>query len=99
MKTKNFNYQVAAREAIRAFDAHRKSDSVKEIAKTDEFRTLKAYESGAKENNIYYVLFGLEFCDYTGDNYREILIAVYHHPKEGGLVTSDVRLYTITSVK
>lgn len=96
------NYQMAAKEAIRAFDTYRRSRIVKEIENTAEFRKLTAYESTGLGNHLSKVLFGLEFCDKNGENYREILISVFdgnklEHPTEGFF--TDVRLYTITAVK
>ena len=98
------NYQNAAKEAIRAFDAYRRSRIVKEIERTAEFRKLTTYESTGVGNNITHVLFGLEFCDKNGENYREILISVVDGMSiEGPVKTkgflTDVRLYTITKVR
>lgn len=94
------NYQSAAKEAIRAFDAYRRSRIVKEIESTAEFRKLVVYESTGQGTKVTQVLFGLEFAAKDGDNYREVLISVVDAmstsvPTKGFL--TDVRLYTITN--
>lgn len=89
------NYSTAANNAIRAFDAYRKSAFVSEIEKTAELRTLKVYESSGSGNNLNHVLFGLEFCDQEGSNYREVLISV---DLVNGEILRDVRLYTIQKI-
>lgn len=95
------NYQSAAKEAIRAFDAYRRSRIVKEIESTAEFRKLVVYESTGQGTKVTQVLFGLEFAAKDGGNYREILISVVDGMSiEGPVKTkgflTDVRLYTIT---
>ena len=95
---KTLNYQTAAREAIKAFDAYRKSICVKEIEKGAQFRKLTVYESSGTADNLGHVLFGLEFCGPEGDNYREVLVSVNLVKLESSNtyeILSDVRLYTI----
>ena len=89
------NYQQAANHAIKAFDAYRRSKIVKEIEYKAQFRRLTVYESSGCGNKLTSVLFGLEFCDKEGSNYREVMISVYQDEK----IYTDVRLYTITSIK
>lgn len=91
------NYQQASKEAIRAFDAYRRSRIVKEIERTAEFRKLTVYESSGNANDLQHVLFGLEFCSENGDNYREVLISV-SYLKDFKAFETDVRLYTIEKI-
>jgi hypothetical protein len=88
------NYQQAAIRAIKEWDRCRKSSLVKEIEKTAQFRTLKAYESSGSGDNITHVLFGLEFCSKDGDHYREVMVSVNYNPDTKAYF-DDVRLYTI----
>lgn len=93
------NYQTAAKLAIKEWDAYRRSTLIKEIEKGAQFRRLTVYESSGWSNKLSSVLFGLEFCDKNGENYREIMISVAV-PKSGTCKTPlvDVRLYTISNI-
>lgn len=93
------NYQTSAKLAIKEWDAYRRSALIKEIEKTAQFRKLTVYESCGKGNKLTSVLFGLEFCDKNGENYKEIMISVAV-PKSGTCKTPlvDVRLYTISNI-
>ena len=91
------NYQQAANHAIKAFEDCRRNKIliVKEIEFEAQFRKLTVYESSGCGNKLTSVLFRLEFCDKEGSNYREVMISVYQDEK----IYTDVRLYTITSIK
>ena len=86
------NYQQAANNAIRAFDAYRRSKIVKEIEFEAQLRRLTIYESSGCGNKLTSVLFGLEFCNEEGSNYREVLIGV---SEVNGEILRDVRLCTL----
>ena len=89
------DYQRAAAEALKGWNAYRKNPAVKEIAKDSQFRKLTVYESSGNASALDYCLFGLEFCDKDGTNYKEIMIAVY---VKDGAILQDVRLYTISNI-
>lgn len=89
------NYQRAATEAIKGFNVYRKSPLIHEIEEGAQFRRLTVYESSGTSQQLTHCLFGLEFCDPMGANYREIMICVY---LKDGEILRDVRLYTLNNI-
>lgn len=72
------NYETAANKALRKFEWAKKNRP--EIPADSQFRTLKVYESSGTGSRLSYVMFGLEYCDKNGENYRECIIRVRYNP-------------------
>ena len=69
-------YTVAAKKALKGYEHAQKVINDYRINKKDQFRSLLVYESSGSKNGIKSALFGVQYCNEYGSNYREVLIYV-----------------------
>lgn len=69
-------YTVAAKRALKGYEHAQRVINDYRINKKDQFRSLTVYESTGTAKSIKSALFGIQFCDENGSNYREMLIYV-----------------------
>lgn len=92
---KKMNYQKAALTALRKFEwARGLFVSIEDGA---QFRKLTVYESAGHDGSLTYVLFGLEFCDAEGSNYREVFIRVRCSEQFG--IDAEIDLSSLKEIK